>query len=495
MNFVCKIIQHNKKGLKMISNSNKNDVIELIKGFLIGAIILSVFSATQKFFTYNKIVIELKFYIVPILFGGITGTIIKKLFIKRKNLIDEIKKDYEEMTEQKDEIEALYSQLEAYSQNIDALNNELNFNIKKYELIIGSISDFSITKKYSEKEFLSEIYNLIKDIIYKFDSGMIFIFENGFVKPIEVDGYDYKGLIDFKLEESIVNKIYPENNIYKIENSSIKLIIDQNRMDQFVKIVPNSKEILYLRLEFKNKLIGGLFLELDIKNNESYNENDLKVMEAISSIIESYYEANVYQEFEENKLIEIVEAMTNMLEFHDKYTKGHSLGVADIASRIGKYLKMSSREVNDLYLTGLLHDIGKTFIPYELLNKTDKLTDEEYEIVKEHPSNGAKVLQSINSLAKIRISVKHHHERWDGKGYPSGLKGDEISLETQIISVADAYDAMTTDRPYRKSLSKENAIQEIKNNCGKQFSPKICEVFLKLLDEEGFVNKELNRTF
>ncbi|MDM8534191.1 HD-GYP domain-containing protein [Clostridiaceae bacterium HSG29] len=462
----------------MKDNKNK---IKLVEGFFLGSSVLTFFSAIQKFFSYNKIVLDIKLYIVPILFGGITGMIIMNLFIKRKKLSDEIRKDYDAMKGQKLEIEALYSQLEAHSQTIELLNRNLNLTLEKYEIIIDSTSNFSVLKNRSEEEFLSEIYNVAQKIIKKFDYGVVFTFENGKVKPIKSCGYNLEKLKKFELSESIVKVVYTGTNIYHLKDISVGLMMSNDRFEEFKKINPNSKEILYLCIKFQEKVIGGLFLELDAKNIEAYDENDLKVMKTFQSIVESYYESIAYEELEGDRLLDIVKAMTNMLEFHDVYTKGHSLGVADISAKIGKELKMSAKDIRELYLTGLLHDIGKTFIPYELLNKNGKLTDQEFEIIKKHPSNGEKVLHAIKSFEKIRLSVKHHHERWDGKGYPDGLKGNEISFETQIISVADAYDAMTTDRPYREAMSKEDAILEIKNSCGKQFSPEICKLFVNML--------------
>ena len=141
---------------------------------------------------------------------------------------------------------------------------------------------------------------------------------------------------------------------------------------------------------------------------------------------------------------------------------------------------------NSLQISALLHDIGKIGIPENILNKTQTLLPEEIKIIEKHPLLGSEILEPINEFKTVSLGVKYHHERFDGKGYPCGLKGDEIPLIAAIISVADAYDAMTSDRPYRKSLPKDTVLKEIENNKNKQFCPAVVDAFL-----EAVSNNEL----
>lgn len=138
-------------------------------------------------------------------------------------------------------------------------------------------------------------------------------------------------------------------------------------------------------------------------------------------------------------------------------------------------------EIETLWLGGLLHDIGKVGTSDTILDKSDKLTDDEFEIVKKHPVQGASILESIKQFKNITSIIKHHHERYDGKGYPDGLKGKETPLLARILCVADAYDAMTADRPYKKAMTKETAIEELKKCSGTQFDPQVVEVFLQVI--------------
>ncbi|ODN29705.1 metal-dependent phosphohydrolase [Fervidobacterium thailandense] len=174
--------------------------------------------------------------------------------------------------------------------------------------------------------------------------------------------------------------------------------------------------------------------------------------------------------------------MTRILEYHDKYTKGHSKNVAAVASLIAERLGLSDEMIRKTYWASLLHDIGKIVIPSHILNKEGKLTIEEFEVIKKHPVYGHDFLTTSEDLKELAKYVLHHHERWDGKGYPMGLSGEDIPLISRIISVADAYDAMRSDRPYRRGLPLEVIRKELIEHAGMQFDPEIAKVFVKMID-------------
>ena len=144
-------------------------------------------------------------------------------------------------------------------------------------------------------------------------------------------------------------------------------------------------------------------------------------------------------------------------------------------------LGLSNYKIKELEMTGLLHDIGKISIDEGILNKPGKLTNDEWNEIKKHPEIGYRILSTVNELAEIAEYVLSHHERWDGKGYPRGLKGDKISFESRIIALADTYDAMTSNRAYRKAISKEIVLDEIKRCAGTQFDPELAGVFIKMM--------------
>jgi HD-GYP domain-containing protein (c-di-GMP phosphodiesterase class II) len=169
----------------------------------------------------------------------------------------------------------------------------------------------------------------------------------------------------------------------------------------------------------------------------------------------------------------MVVTLTSFLEIHDVYTKYHSQNVAKLSRDIAQNMGLSDYSFSQIYYAGLVHDIGKAIIPKGIINKNGKLTFDEYETVKKHPLYAYEVLINSSELKEIATIVLQHHERWDGNGYPNGVSKNDISLEARIISIADTFDAMTSDRPYRKAFDKEIAIQEIIDNAGTQFDPEI----------------------
>jgi putative nucleotidyltransferase with HDIG domain len=181
-----------------------------------------------------------------------------------------------------------------------------------------------------------------------------------------------------------------------------------------------------------------------------------------------------------------VEALAAAIEGKDPYTHGHSRRVTMYSMIIGKELGLDKDLLEDIRLSGLLHDIGKIAIPEAILLKPGKLTDEEWLSLREHPQKGANMIAHVGEFNKLVPGIKHHHEHYNGKGYPAGLKGDEIPLIARIISVADAFDAMTSKRIYRDALNETEALKEIKRCKGTQFDPQIADVFLNVYKEKFY---------
>lgn len=187
--------------------------------------------------------------------------------------------------------------------------------------------------------------------------------------------------------------------------------------------------------------------------------------------------------------LQVVKTLASTIDAKDRYTNGHSSRVAkysrEIALRAGKPVEFQ----DEIYIVALLHDIGKIGIPDNILNKSSKLTDEEYETIKQHPSIGVEILKNISEMPNIEIGAHYHHERFDGKGYPEGLAGYDIPEIARIIAVADAYDAMTSRRSYRSALPQEAVRSEIVKGRGLQFDPDFADVMLQMIDDD--VNYEM----
>ena len=186
----------------------------------------------------------------------------------------------------------------------------------------------------------------------------------------------------------------------------------------------------------------------------------------------------------ERMSLQMVHALANTIDAKDTYTNGHSTRVAEYAVMIAKCMGYSDEKVEHLYYAALLHDIGKIGVPREIINKPSKLTGEEYAIIKTHPVIGENILKEITEIPDIAIGARWHHERYDGKGYPDGLKELEIPEQARIIGVADAYDAMTSKRSYRDVLSQKIVSEEIEKGKATQFDPQIAEIMLKLIQED-----------
>ena len=175
--------------------------------------------------------------------------------------------------------------------------------------------------------------------------------------------------------------------------------------------------------------------------------------------------------------------LTGAIEARDPYTRGHSTRVTELAEAVARRLGWSDERIESLRLGGPLHDIGKLAVSHAVLHKEGRLDDDELAEIREHPKNGARLLLRVAALRAAIPYVLYHHERWDGTGYPSGKAGREIPLEARVLAVADAFDAMTSDRPYRRALTVEHALAEVERCAGTPFDPRVAEVFLEVFAE------------
>jgi HAMP domain-containing protein len=185
----------------------------------------------------------------------------------------------------------------------------------------------------------------------------------------------------------------------------------------------------------------------------------------------------------EDLMLGILTALTRSIDAKSRWTAGHSERVTRYTMMIGWRLGLSDEVMDNLIVSAVLHDIGKIAVPEAILDKPGRLTEEEFSIIKGHPAAGAGIIRNIPSYDSILSGILYHHERWDGKGYPEGLKGESIPLFARIIAVADVYDAITEDRPYRKAMTREEVTVFIKDNSGKMFDPGIAEAFLSIIEE------------
>lgn len=182
--------------------------------------------------------------------------------------------------------------------------------------------------------------------------------------------------------------------------------------------------------------------------------------------------------------MQIVRTLSGAIDAKDTYTNGHSTRVADYSKEIARRKGLSREMQNDIYMMGLLHDVGKIGIPDAIINKPTALTEEEYSVIKHHPITGADILSNITEFPKLATGARWHHERYDGQGYPDGLRGEDIPMEARIIAVADAYDTMSSRRSYRNVLPQEQVREEMEKGKGTQFDPQFVDIILSMIDED-----------
>jgi putative nucleotidyltransferase with HDIG domain len=239
-----------------------------------------------------------------------------------------------------------------------------------------------------------------------------------------------------------------------------------------------TRNIICVPVQVKKKVLGVLEA-VNRRNGVDFNEEDLALFTSLADQVAIALDnARLYQEQEE-MFYQTAESLADAIEKRDPYTGGHTQRVTRYSLIIARYLPLRSIEKKWLKIAAVLHDIGKIGIEDQILKKPAQLSPEEYDVIKHHTDLGAEIIEHIRQLKEIIPGVKYHHEQVNGRGYPDGLKGEDIPMIAKIVSVSDTYDAMTTDRPYRSALTKEAAIKELKRCCGTQFDRKVVEAFLK----------------
>ena len=301
-------------------------------------------------------------------------------------------------------------------------------------------------------------------------------------------GYQFTGVTD------------PMEAIEKVKNEHFDLMLLDFIMtpihgDKVVEEIRKFNKELYILLLTGHKdlappleTINRLDIQGYCENSDKFDqllllvESGIKAIEQMNMIKQINEQLRDTNEKLEKAYLESIQTLRYTVEAKDPYTRGHSDRVAEYSELIGKHLGISEDELHQLRIGGLFHDIGKIGVPDSILLKTSKLTDDEYSEIKNHPSIGAHILSNASLFQDIIPIVKHHHERYDGHGYPGKLAGDNIPFLARIATVADSFDAMTSKRTYRDSMPIDIVKKEIEKNKGTQFDPEIADVFLDILN-------------
>ena len=245
-----------------------------------------------------------------------------------------------------------------------------------------------------------------------------------------------------------------------------------------------TKDMICVPVKSKGKVIG--VIQAINKKRGKWTKEDLKLLEHLSNQLSVAIEnARLYEELKRT-FFETSQALAEAIEMRDPYTGGHTQRVMNYSIAIAEEMGLSKEEIEKIKISAILHDIGKIGIEDSILRKPSALNDEELKKMMEHPQIGEEIVKKVSSLRDIALIIRAHQERFDGKGYPDGLKDGEIPLAARIIAVADTFDAMVTDRPYRKGMPVSAALEELKKKRGIQFDPDVIDAFLKAF-EKGVV--------
>jgi len=262
-----------------------------------------------------------------------------------------------------------------------------------------------------------------------------------------------------------------ESAVSSLKKGAYDYITKPFKVEQLLHTVKAALEKRRLKLE--NMRLTEQLKELNRQLEEKVRLRTRQLRESREKLEKSY--------------LEIIKAFAVVLEERDAYTQGHSRRVTEYSVRVARQMGLSQEQIRALQIGGALHDIGKIGIPEEVLLKPSGLSEEEWAVMRAHPEKGARMVEPLSFLSEERLLIKYHHERWDGKGYPEGLKGEQIPLLSRILCVADAFDAMTSTRSYRRRMTLNTAVARLIEGKGTQFDPKIVDVFIDCLAKYGIL--------
>ncbi|KAF2957321.1 hypothetical protein AS159_09890 [Thermotoga sp. Ku-13t] len=406
---------------------------------------------------------------------------------------EELRKKNEELQASYEEIEAMNQELQAANQELDAMNQELratneelgtmnqelmNLNkqleekTKEAERFQKGFQDvLDLTNRLTfetiqEKEFLLSVLKTFKDYLPASRTAGVVL------RSVSEPG---RTLVCFTNEKDPVIQRIDESFDFTSESARAEIL---KTLAQFcAKKEPSGAE--FVPITSQDTVHGVLLYSSEGVSavEKQYVEKFARFIATLLSLRSYMREQGIFQK----RLLSVV---VKALEYYDYYTRGHSENVARYASLFAESLGLDRSIIRRLFWAGMVHDVGKIFVPQQILSKNGLLSVEEYELVKIHPVKSFELLNEagLEEIAKI---ARHHHERYDGKGYPDGLMADAIPFESRILAVADAFDAMTTNRPYKRAMTLEEAILEIERCSGSQFDPHLAEAFVKLLREKS----------
>ena len=402
----------------------------------------------------------------------------KELLIKVRRIFERIEKS-EHLALKNRELE---SEVARNREDLVVRNKELRFQVYSLETLMG------LSHQLNASLDLEGLLNtLILSVVgqLRVNSACLFLTDRR-ENPTRLDAQTFKGIkeeqvraISIATAGAFVRALIPSDGE---EGRAVRLIdlSDDPALEPSVGPLFAAGFVVVCPVLMKQKLSAVLAVGEKVSGQE-FQSHDLEMLRALSeSAAIAIENARLYKDLQE-AYVSTVRLLVSRIEEKDPYTHGHTERVADYAVAIAKEMDFPAEEVQRIQFGAFLHDIGKVHTQDDILHKPGALTDEEWKTVKAHPVRGAEMIRGVRFLEGVTDMVRHHHERVDGKGYPDGLKGEEITIGAKIVNVADAFDAMTTNRPYRAGLSVEQAIEQMTTKAGSQFAAEIVEVFVAAL--------------
>ncbi|MCE5299545.1 MAG: HD domain-containing protein [Spirochaetia bacterium] len=357
-------------------------------------------------------------------------------------------------------------ELKEYIKNLEVINEGLRNSFEELTTLYRLVD--IITEARTLERVLNSLLDMVSEVI-PCEGAVLFLAD------------DKSGEMDVALKRNISKKID-----FKISQMSKQKVIEWALKKGKTIALPDTDEdappdervtFVLVPLIAHDKSVGLINIITQTSEGDITNKDQSLLTILAKQAALAIENVRLYEGMKKDQ-VSIIKALSATVDAKDHYTLGHSQKVSDYSVRMAEALGLAERDVETIKYAALLHDIGKIAMSDEIIKKPTRLSPEEYEQVRKHPVIGAKIIKEIESLAPMVPIIYHHHERYDGKGYPDGLKGEDIPIGARIVHVADAYDTMVSARAYRDMLPAELAISELRKNAGTQFDPKVVEVFI-----------------
>jgi len=414
-------------------------------------------------------------------------------------MLDEVQSLHDKALKKEKEISRIKFELD-HKLILEELNAQLQYKVKEVESANKAV--LSLSKEVKAKNV--ELEKMVERLKSVNDVGRVLttiIETEELLKLIvrttaETLGVERGSIVITKPDGTSLSMLYHRGRGIEQETGGQAELSPLYRglMEQGTPVVLNDEQdsglsAIGVPLRMKGQVIGGLVLEQKT-DKAPFTHDELDLLGTMSNQAMVAIENAWLYETVKNNYFGTIQALVNALEASDRYTKGHSERVRFLGMELARYIGLDYRELEAFEHAAILHDIGKIGIDTAVLNKEAELTSKEFSLIRAHPIIGDEILGPIGTLQGVRTTILQHHEKYDGTGYPYGIAGDEITLKARILSVVDTFDAMMTDRPYRKGLGMDYVLEELRSGAGTQFDPAVVNAFLEMMDARSGLLQE-----